>query len=226
MENRLSARRSASIFRALCRNRSRAARPGKPLPNGSRSPPRGRCFVPTRRAGISSRARTRRRNDSSRNPPWSIRPTCSGSRRTCLSPNEQQPAQPEFSRRASECLDEVRVLLKNGRRCILRRSFAPGFSSLCRSGCFSAAAILCGPRAPPMSTVHDCSEVRRRSSRCPEKEERCRQNYAAASPNDPDLGEQAILKRVERINPSPSRWARPFITPRTSRWWIAAESMT
>ncbi|MGI8432380.1 MAG: hypothetical protein ACR2II_01400, partial [Chthoniobacterales bacterium] len=27
------------------------------------------------------------------------------------------------------------------------------------------------------------------------------QNYAAASPNDPDLGEQAILKRVEAYQP-------------------------
>ena len=36
------------------------------------------------------------------------------------------------------------------------------------------------------------------------------QNYAAASPNDPDLGEQAILKRVERYEPFTLETSVPF----------------
>lgn len=36
------------------------------------------------------------------------------------------------------------------------------------------------------------------------------QNYAAASPNDPDLGEQAILKRVERYEPFTVEVGTPF----------------
>lgn len=36
------------------------------------------------------------------------------------------------------------------------------------------------------------------------------QNYAAASPNDPDLGEQAILKRVEKYKPFTVEVGTPF----------------
>ncbi len=36
------------------------------------------------------------------------------------------------------------------------------------------------------------------------------QNYAAASPNDPDLGEQAILKRVEKYEPFTIEVGSPF----------------
>lgn len=36
------------------------------------------------------------------------------------------------------------------------------------------------------------------------------QNYAAASPNDPDLGEQAILKRVEKYQPFTVEVGTPF----------------
>ena len=36
------------------------------------------------------------------------------------------------------------------------------------------------------------------------------QNYAAASPNDPDLGEQAILKRVEKYEPFTVEVGAPF----------------
>ena len=76
---------SAATFRALCRKRSRAAKPGNPSRNGSRSPGRAKSCGNMLRAGICFPRRAPSASATWRSRPKSIRRTRPGSSRTCRS---------------------------------------------------------------------------------------------------------------------------------------------
>jgi len=84
-EKRLSRGKTATILRALCRKRSRAAKPASPSRNDSRSPGREKLCASMLRGDICSRRRAPSGSAIWPSRPKSIRPIRIGSSRTCRS---------------------------------------------------------------------------------------------------------------------------------------------
>jgi hypothetical protein len=111
---------------------------------------------------------------------------------------------------ASECLDGFQVLLKNGR--LMNSSPLARYRSLVPF-CLLFASVA-GASLQAQGTDVDRARLLRSQSEIQPlgvgTANGVDQNYAAASPNDPDLGEQAILKRVETYQPFTVEVGTPF----------------